>query len=190
MRACLLVPLTALFLNAAQVAGAGQPAASPDGPAGGQPPALVEALRPLQFLLGSWEGTGTGAPGASTGTAGFTVDLQGHALLRRATNDAPTGHHEDLMVIYPGTGDLRALYIDNEQHVISYRVTVTSDPRGAVFLSEETPGAPRFRLTYALGKDGVLTTSFAMAGPGAADFKTYVEGTSKLRAGSEPAAKP
>ena len=86
------------------------------------------------------------------------------------------------MVIYPkAEGECRAFYVDNEEHVIHYSVTATSQPMGAVFLSDETPGAPRFRLTYQLGQDGLLTTIFAIAMPGSTEFKTYVEGTARRR---------
>lgn len=86
------------------------------------------------------------------------------------------------MLIYraPGPG-LRALYVDNENHVIQYSVTTADDPKTAVFLSDEAPGAPRFRLTYRMKSDGILAIVFDIAPPGAKDFKTYLEGSARKK---------
>ena len=136
---------------------------------------------PLEFLIGEWDGFGPdGAPGGQ-----FSVEPQagGHALLRRNAADVRGSHHEDVMLIYraPGSG-FRAVYADNEDHVIQYSVTTSDDPRSAVFLSDEAPGAPRFRLTYRMKPDGTLAITFDIAPPGAKDFKTYLEGSAKKRA--------
>ncbi|HEX3553347.1 MAG TPA: hypothetical protein VIA62_08960 [Thermoanaerobaculia bacterium] len=146
------------------------------------PPTLATGWEPLAFLVGDWEGTGTGAPGASKGGFSFEPQIQGNGLLRRSTNDSPSGHHEDVMLVYrnPG-GAFRAVYVDNERHVIQYAVTATAEPRGAVFLSDEAAGMPRFRLTYKLRPDGTVGITFELAPPGSAVFKTYTEGTAKRR---------
>ncbi len=141
----------------------------------------VEGWAPLEFLIGDWDGFGPdGAPGGR-----FSVETQagGHALLRRNAADVRGGHHEDVMLIYraPGSG-IRAVYVDNEDHVIQYSVTTADNPRSAVFLSDETAGAPRFRLTYRMKPDGTVAITFDIAPPGAKDFKTYLEGSAKKRA--------
>ena len=100
-------------------------------------------------------------------------DLQGNVLVRKNVATTPTGRHEDLMVIYPEAPGLRAIYFDNEGHVIHYRVTTAESQ--AVFTSEEGPG-PRFRLTYRKNGDGTVRIVFEIAPPGG-DFKTYLEGT-------------
>jgi len=138
---------------------------------------------PLSFLIGDWgDCTGSGAPGASTGRFSVEPQVGGHALLRRNTADTPQGRHEDLMMIFrtPGQG-FRAVYVDNEDHVIQYTVTPTADPAGAVFLSDEAPGMPRFRLTYQMKPDARIGVVFAIAPPGGNDFKTYTEGSCKKR---------
>jgi hypothetical protein len=138
---------------------------------------------PLSFLIGDWgDCTGSGAPGASTGRFSVEPQVGGRALLRRNTADTPQGRHEDLMLIYrtPGQG-FRATYVDNEDHVIQYTITPMADPAGAVFLSDETPGTPRFRLTYQMKADGHIGVVFAIAPPGGGDFKTYTEGSCKRR---------
>jgi hypothetical protein len=144
-------------------------------------PGLSGALAPLAFLVGNWGGTGTGATGASSGSCSFEIAIQGHALLRRNLNESPAGRHEDIMLIYETPAGLRATYADMENHAINYTVTPTVNPRGAVFLSDEAPGTPRFRLTHQLLPDGSLNTIFAMAPPGSSAFKTYVEGAVKRK---------
>jgi len=140
-----------------------------------------EGWAPLEFLIGEWDGFGP--DGAPSGR--FSVEQQagGHALLRRNAADVRGGHHEDVMLIYraPGNG-YRAVYVDNEDHVIQYSVTTADDPRSAVFLSDEAPGAPRFRLTYRMKPDGTVAITFDIAPPGAKDFKTYLEGSAKKHA--------
>jgi hypothetical protein len=133
----------------------------------------------LAFLVGDSGGAGTGKTGASSGSCSFEIAIQGHALLRRNINESPAGRHEDIMLIYGTPAGLRATYADMEGHAINYAVTLTTEPRGAVFLSDEIPGAPRLRLTHHLLPGGSLNTIFAMAPPGSSEFKTYVEGAAK-----------
>jgi len=60
-------------------------------------------------------------------------------------------------------------------------VTATAEPKGAVFLSDEVAGMPRFRLTYKLRPDGTVAITFELALPGSSAFKTYTEGVAKKR---------
>jgi hypothetical protein len=151
-------------------------------PATAGTPALAAGWEPLAFLVGDWEGTGTGAPGASKGSFTFEPQVQGNGMLRRSVNDSPSGHHEDLMLVYRNPdGAFRAIYVDNERHVIHYAVTAATEPKGAVFLSDEVAGMPRFRLTYKMRPDGMVTITFELAPPGSAEFKTYTEGVAKRR---------
>ena len=107
---------------------------------------------PAQFLVGHWTGEGSGQPGTGTGAFSFTPDLQGTVLLRRSFADYPAAHgkpasrHDDLMVVYHGetAGELRAIYFDNEGHVIRYSGTASG--RGVVFVSDGKPGEARYRL--------------------------------------------
>ncbi|MBW8874618.1 MAG: hypothetical protein JF614_06610 [Acidobacteria bacterium] len=155
---------------------------TPSATAAAAAPALAAGWEPLAFLAGDWEGTGTGAPGASKGAFSFVPQVQGNGLLRRSTNDSPSGHHEDVMLVYRNSdGAFRALYVDNERHVIQYAVTATAEPKGAVFLSDEVAGMPRFRLTYKLRPDGTVAITFELALPGSSAFKTYTEGVAKKR---------
>jgi hypothetical protein len=145
-------------------------------------PRLAAGWEPLAFLVGDWEGMGSGVPGASKGTFSFEPQVQGNGLLRRSTNDSPSGHHEDLMLVYRNPdGAFRAVYVDNERHVIQYTVTAAAEPKGAVFLSDETAGMPRFRLSYKMRPDGTVSIAFELAPPGSAELKTYTEGVAKRR---------
>jgi len=142
---------------------------------------VPKQLEPLTFLLGEWEAAGEGQPGQGTGTAAFALALQDRVIIRTsyavypASKTAPASRHDDLMVIYAGEGGaLRADYYDNEGHVINYMVTVTA-PGEASFVSEIASGAPRFRLSYKLGPDGLLKGEFAVAPPGKPDaFARYL----------------
>jgi hypothetical protein len=140
-----------------------------------------------QFLLGEWIGEGGGAPGQGGGSMAFHFDLQQQVLLRRnhvdfpATPERAAFAHDDLTVIYlePG-GTLRAMYFDNEGHVIPYAVIFDED--SIILVSDPEPSAPRFRTTYLKGKAGTVITRFEIAPPGNPDgFAIYVEGTAKRK---------
>jgi hypothetical protein len=143
-------------------------------------PAAEPDWGPAQFLVGHWTGEGSGQPGAGTGAFSFTPDLQGTVLLRRsfaeypAANGKPASRHDDLMVVYRGetAGALRAIYFDNEGHVIHYSGAASG--AGVVFLSDGKPSEVRYRLTYTpTGKD-TLKLQFEIAASGK-DFTRYLE---------------
>jgi hypothetical protein len=129
-------------------------------------------LEPLRFLLGEWQAEGGGKPGEPSGGFTFTASLQGRVIVR--TNHAdypaaagkPASRHEDLMVLYAAeSGELRADYYDSEGHVIRYAVD-TPSAMELTLTSDVVSGAPRFRLSYRLGADGILAGRFEIAPPG------------------------
>src|SRR5262245_21202082 len=70
-----------------------------------------------QFLLGEWEGEGSGTPGQGVGGFRFSLDLQKRVLVRKnwanypATDKQAAFSHEDLMVVYQEPGQpTRAVY--------------------------------------------------------------------------------
>jgi len=154
---------------------------------GGMPQAPASgndgAWTALGSLVGAWTGEGSGDPGLGTGGFSFTWDLQNKILVRKnhadypATKERPAFSHQDLMIVYqePDTRLPKAVYFDNEGHVINYAVTVSPDARSVVFLSEPAPSKPRYRLTYIMpGKERVEMT-FEIAPPDRPDsFKTYI----------------
>lgn len=142
-------------------------------------------LSPLNFLLGDWQAIDT-APG-ETGRSVFTLRVQDHVIVRDneasypAAGGRPASRHDDLMVIYGENGSIRADYFDNEGHVIRYAVRPQGSGR-VVFVSDAIAREPRYRLTYAVGADGVLNGSFEIAGPGAPEaFKPYLAWKAKKR---------
>ena len=145
-----------------------------------------------RFLLGRWVGEGTGQPGQGSGGFSFTLDLQGKVLVRKnhadypATKDRHAFSHEDLMVVYHEEGQpaARAIYFDNEGHVIHYGASFSVDGTTWVFLSDATPSTPRYRLTYTKEKNGRLGIKFEIAPPGKPDaFSTYIEAQARREEG-------
>jgi hypothetical protein len=142
-----------------------------------------------KFLLGEWVGEGGGAPGQGGGNLTFQFDLQDQVLLRRnhvdfpATPERPAFAHDDLTVIYPDpAGSMRAIYFDNEAHVIHYTAAFTGDGNTVTFVSDPILSAPRFRTTYIKGQDRTMTIRFEIAPPGNPDgFSVYTEGTAKVK---------
>lgn len=153
--------------------------------AGAQQTQEPDVWAPWQFLMGRWAAEGGGKPGEAKGTFSFTLELQGKILVRRshlvypATGDHAASSHEDLMVIYPESGGTpnRAIYFDNEGHVIHYAATFSEQGKALTFLGDATPQAARYRLTYRQTENGLLKVKFEIAPPGMPEaFATYVEG--------------
>ena len=143
--------------------------------------------RDFEFLLGEWSWSGGGQPGqVTTGTCTFKPDLNETVLRRSVHLEYPASKqrvafsHDDLLYIYrdPADSALRAIFFDNENHVIRYAVTVASD--SIQFLSDAAPSGTRARMTYTrIGPDSV-TDRFELAPPSKPDqFTTYVEFTAK-----------
>jgi hypothetical protein len=142
---------------------------------------------PLQFLIGSWLGTGLGKPGeAVQGTATFSFDLNKSVIVRKTKveiaskpGETTSQVHEDLMIIHPQPGDPKfgAEFFDNEGHVIRYTID-TPKPGVAIFESKAAEKAPRFQLVYASTDEDKLTTDFLIAPPGG-DFTSYIKGTAQ-----------
>jgi hypothetical protein len=145
-----------------------------------------------KFLIGNWEGEGSGKPGEGRGFFSFKFDLEEKILIRRnhseypATKNNPAIIHDDLLIIYkdfPGNPD-KSIYFDNEGHVINYSINFSKDST-VVFTSEIIPKAPRFRLSYILsGVDGVKII-FEIAPPDKPEtFSKYLEGFAhKIKSG-------
>jgi hypothetical protein len=194
--------LTALMLASCAAAASAQPpapaapkppaAAAPPSPGGfgGQAPkpsAGARALREVfDFVLGSWEGEGSGQPGQGTGGFVFEMSLDGNLVLRRshaeypAAEGRPAVSHQDVMTVYPEGGQLRADYFDNEGHVIHYAVAFVHESATLTFVSAIAEGQPRYRLTYRPLAADRVEVSFDIAPPDKpTTFTTYVKGVSR-----------
>jgi hypothetical protein len=148
-----------------------------------QAPAPTDPLAALRFLEGTWVGEGGGLPGQVAGRATFQAELGGRVLVRRGFADTaaapgrPASRHEDLLTLYAEAGLLKAFYVDNEGHVIRYRVAAV--PEGVALTSEPAPG-PTFRLSYLRRPEGRVLVRFEIAPPGKPDaFSPYLEATTR-----------
>ncbi len=81
------------------------------------------------------------------------------------------------MIVYPEGSRFRAVYFDNEGHVIHYVVSFPSN-HAVTFESGQEPDAPRYRLDYEASAESTVIVKFSVALPGQA-FRTYIEGKSK-----------
>lgn len=137
---------------------------------------------PWKIVMGDWTGAGGGDPGKGSGGFSFTPDLQGSVLVRKshseypATEGRPATVHDDLMIVYMEQGRTRAIYFDNEGHVINYTPSFSPDGKTLTLVSDPSPNTPMFRLTYASAGPDVLRINFEIAQPGSTTFKSYVGG--------------
>ena len=173
----MLVAAACLLLASPMV----QPLSAQSAPADRGPD--LGALQPLAFLVGNWEAK-TPQNGAvqSAGTYAFQPELNNHVLARHTVSKAGCKgpatfdcEHTDLLYVFqdaPGE-PLKAIYFDNEGHVLHYAVT-TPDATTAVFLTDPAAPGPQFKLVYEL-KAAVMTGKFQMKMPGQTEWKSYLE---------------
>jgi len=128
----------------------------------------------LSFLIGEWSGEGVGGPGQGSGGFSFLPDQDRKVLIRRnradypATKDKPAYSHTDLMIVYKEETSLRAIYFDNEDHVINY--DVVASPSSVQFLNKT------YRLTYSQTGPDLVSIRFEISPPDhPGDFKTYID---------------
>ena len=140
-----------------------------------------------KYLLGEWEGDNTGNPGQGSGTFTFTFDLDQNILVRKSHTVFPptperAGYaHDDWIIIYTEfNGEKRAIYFDNEQHVIHYATRVSPDGKAITLESDPIPSVPQFRFTYLKTGPDTDDTRFEMTPPGKPGaFFTYLEGPAR-----------
>lgn len=146
------------------------------------PPETNNQWSALSFLEGTWDAKAASNSGAAAvGSYTFRLELRDHILARHGDLSQCKGpstfdcDHGDLLYIYrdaPGS-PLKAIYFDNEGHVIHYDVS-TPSPTSAVFLSDSSQPGPQFRLVYEL-KAEVMYGKFQMRIPGQQEWKAYLE---------------
>ena len=159
---------------------------------------LPGIFKPLQFLMGTWDAKtqGGSAQASSSGTYSFGFELKDHVLARHTdkngTCKGPADFncdHGDLLYIYPegASRALKAIYFDNEGHVIHYDVFEPA-PTMAVFVSDPSLPGPQFRLSYEL-KGATMQGKFEVRPSGQSDFKTYLEWSGEKKQSSEQSPK-
>ena len=156
---------------------------------GGSLHGQIDSWKPFRFLLGTWEANtkGGSAGAAAAGAYTFRLELKDHALARHtltANCKGPADYdceHSDLLYVYreSDSAPLRAIYFDNEGHVIRYDVTAPK-ANTAVFLSPASEKEPQYRLIYEL-KGGVMEGEFQIRAPGQTDFKPYLQWSGKKK---------
>ncbi len=140
-----------------------------------------------QFLLGEWEGGNEADPRQGHGRFSFRFDLDQNILVRKnrtvfpETADRAAYTHDDLLIIYnQNSSATRAIYFDNEEHVIHYDVTMKKKKKMITLVSDPAPATPRFRFTYTHTSPETLDARFEIAPPGATGcFTVYLEGSSR-----------
>lgn len=137
----------------------------------------------LSFLEGTWDAKTHGETSGvnAAGTYSFRKELGGHILARHSSAAGCKGpadfncEHGDLLYVFQdATGQpLKAIYFDNEGHVIHYSVS-TPSPASALFLSDPTAPGPQYRLVYELN-GAVMSGRFQMRMPGKTEWTSYLE---------------
>ena len=138
----------------------------------------------MDWLLGQWQGEGKGQPGQGGGMFSFSFDLDKNIIVRKSHSEYNTNDknslikHDDLLIIYyePEETVLKAIYFDNEGHIINY--SVNQADKSLILLSEKKSDMPQFRLTYTPLDDSAVNVKFEISTDGV-NFNTYVEGISK-----------
>jgi hypothetical protein len=142
-----------------------------------------DVWKSLQFLTGTWEAKtqGGSAHAAGSGSYTFQPELRNHILARHSYSEVCKGpadfncEHGDLLYVYQEASGrpYKAIYFDNEGHVIHYEVSVPT-ASSVIFLSDPSRPGPQFRLSYEL--NGLtMSGKFQMRMPGQAEFKSYLE---------------
>jgi len=150
----------------------------------------MEKWEKFQFLMGDWISPMSGEPGeAVAGSSTFSFQLDQNIIIRNSRAEfapAPGATkglvHDDLLIIYQQSGeqDPRAIYFDNEGHIIHYKISFPENRTGVIFDSEATAFSPRARLVYEKAPDGNLGVEFFVAFQGG-ELKSHVKGTLKKK---------
>ena len=145
--------------------------------------AQSDPWKSLAFLEGTWDArTQGGKPGvASSGTYTFRKELGGHVLARHSSSSGCKGptdfdcEHGDLLYIFQDAAGqpLKAIYFDNEGHVIHYNVSAP-DTASAVFVSDPASPGPQFRLIYSRHGSS-MSGKFQMRIPPKTEWTSYLE---------------
>ena len=136
-----------------------------------------------QFLLGDWVGGGVNNEDSGTGTFSFSLELQDRIIVRKdhfdfsKTKAHPAYSHDGLMIIYQKS-PVSAVYFGSEGHIVNYKVQVEQNK--IVFLSDNTPFEPVFRITYIKEPNDTLSVLYEIARPEEPEiFSLFLEGIAR-----------
>jgi hypothetical protein len=143
----------------------------------------VDPWQALRFLIGTWDARtqGGSAGAASMGAYTFQLELRDHVLARHSAGAGCKGpadfdcEHGDLLYIYrdaPGQ-PWKAIYFDNEGHVIHYDVDVPRAHTAVLSSAPSRPG-PQDRLIYER-RGQTMVGKFQIRAPGDKEFRSYLE---------------
>lgn len=141
----------------------------------------------ISYLIGNWTGEESGNPGAGKGYFSFKYSLDSNVVIREShvefpqSSERPAFRHDDMLMLYRESSNTynRAIYFDNEQHVLHYTIKIAEDNKSIVFNGVQTAGEPVFRLTYKVVDENRVYVSFEFAPPDKPEeFKIYLEGIS------------
>lgn len=144
-------------------------------------------LNGFHFLIGEWIGAGGGTgSGQGEGSCIFRFDLDSNVIIREnyahysAQNNKPEYTHKDLMIIYWQAASPRAIYIDNEKHIINYNIELKE--KELVFTSEIVNGTPQFKMTYVKLDQNNMNLKFDIAPPNTpGKFMPYISAEMKRK---------
>jgi hypothetical protein len=144
-------------------------------------------LSKFQYLIGEWVGSGGGSgSGQGNGGSVYRFDLDSNVIIREnyahypAQNNKPEYTHKDLMVIYYQSASPKAIYFDNEKHIINYNIKIEENK--LIFTSEEVKGSPQFRMTYDKPEGNLMNLNFEIAPPNTpGKFMQYINAQMKKK---------
>ena len=141
-----------------------------------------------QFLIGEWVGEGGGGPGHGTGGFSFQFDLDHKIIIRKnhaeypATRNGAAYTHDDLMIVYPDAKKTRAIYFDNEGHVIHYGAHFSPDGKKLTLLRNPSASTPGYRLSYIQSDTNKVKIQFEIAPPGKpGEFHMYLQASARRK---------
>ena len=159
----------------------------------GQKPAPRDTWEPLKYLIGSWEGTGSGQPGMSKIQREYRlvlndefIQVQSKSTYEPQSKNPKGEVHQDWGMISFDKGRknfvLRQFHVEGfvNQYVMT---SAGSDSKTLVFTSESIENIPagyRARETYKILGPDEFTEVFEIAEPGK-EFELYSEGHFKRK---------
>ena len=138
--------------------------------------APADVWAPLRFLVGQWEGTASGKPGAGKTTREYRFELNGQFLVGDNRGVYAKETHQDRSIFsYDRAAKSFVLrQFHGEGFVNEYTLTGASPLEFLSRRIENIPEGWRARETYqVIGRDEFIET-FALAAPGK-DFEVYSE---------------